>query len=262
MSVFTGEIQQTTPRKGLRRCAKKRAVGRDWKRSMGNKSGIELLYEDNHILVVCKPPNMLTQGDRTGDRDMLTVLKEDLKLRHNKPGNVFLGLVHRLDRPVGGVMAFAKTSKAASRLSEQIRSRRFEKSYLAVVHGVPERTGNSLEHYLVKNEKTNFVSVVDPDLHRKSDAKKAVLDYMVKASNGGISLVEIKLHTGRSHQIRVQMAAIGHPLYGDQKYGTGLNKPGMQLALWSSEIGFEHPTLRQLMSFKSNPPSTYPWSEF
>ncbi len=229
---------------------------------MDKMSKIDILYEDNHILVVVKPPNMLTQGDRTGDRDMLTVLKEDLKIRHNKPGNVFLGLVHRLDRPVGGVMVFAKTSKAASRLSEQIRSGGFDKSYLAVVHGVPEKISNSLEHYLVKNERTNYVSVVDPDFYKHSDARKAVLDYVVKGSNAVISLVRVRLHTGRAHQIRVQMAAIGNPLYGDQKYGGGLNKPGMQLALWSAEIGFEHPTLRRRMSFKSTPPRIYPWNEF
>lgn len=229
---------------------------------MDKVSKIELLYEDNHILVVVKPPNMLTQGDQTGDRDMLTALKEDLKIRHNKPGNVFLGLVHRLDRPVGGVMVFAKTSKAASRLSEQIRIRRFSKTYLAVVHGVPEEICSTLEHYLAKSERTNYVSIVDPLQNRNGQAKKAVLDYMVKASNAEISLVKVKLHTGRSHQIRVQMAAIGNPLYGDRKYGGGLNKPGMQLALWSAEIGFEHPTLKERMRFKSSPPSTYPWSEF
>jgi len=232
------------------------------KRSMEKMSKIDLLYEDNHILIAVKPPNMLTQGDQTGDRDMLAALKEDLKIRHNKPGNVFLGMVHRLDRPVGGVMVFAKTSKAASRLSEQIRNRQFDKTYLAVVHGVPEKTFGTLEHYLAKNEKANYVNIVDPLHNKNGEAKRAVLDYTLRASSAGISLVNIKLHTGRPHQIRVQMAAIGNPLYGDQKYGSGLNKPGMQLALWSSEIGFEHPTLKERMSFKSTPPSIYPWSEF
>lgn len=225
---------------------------------MSLKNKIEIVYEDNHILAVVKPPNMLTQSDSTGDEDLLTALKEDIKIRHNKPGNVFLGLVHRLDRPVGGVMVFARTSKAASRLSEQIRSRSFEKSYITVVHGVPEQPSGTLVHYLDKNEATNTVSVVkSPDL-----GKMASLEYIVKASRDGLSLLQIKLHTGRSHQIRVQMAAIGHPLYGDQKYGAAINKPGMQLALWSAQIGFLHPTVREQMSFTSTPPKEYPWSLF
>lgn len=225
---------------------------------MSLKKKIEIVYEDNHILIVVKPPNMLTQSDSTGDEDLLTALKEDIKIRHNKPGNVFLGLVHRLDRPVGGVMVFARTSKAASRLSEQIRTRTFNKFYLAVVHGVPEQASGTLVHYLAKNEAMNTVSVVNsPDL-----GKMASLEYMVKASKNGLSLLQITLHTGRSHQIRVQMAATGHPLYGDQKYGAAQNKPGMQLALWSAQIGFLHPTVREQMSFTSTPPNEYPWSIF
>lgn len=225
---------------------------------MNYKNKIEILYEDNHILVVVKPPNMLTQSDRTGDDDLLTVLKEDIKIRYSKPGNVFLGLVHRLDRPVGGAMVFAKTSKAASRLSEQIRTRELEKSYFAVVHGAPEHMAGTLRHYLVKNEATNTVSVTKSTY----EGKEASLDYEVKASKDGLSLVQIRLNTGRPHQIRVQFADIGHPLYGDQKYGTAMNKPGMQLALWSAQIGFRHPTLKQWMSFISAPPKEYPWDIF
>ncbi len=221
-------------------------------------SKIEILYEDNHVLVVVKPPNMLTQGDQTGDEDLLTVLKEDLKVRYNKPGNVYLGLVHRLDRPVGGAMVFAKTSKAASRLSDQIRRRDFGKSYMAVVYGIPEPISGTLTHYLDKDEKTNTVHVVKSS----DEGKNAVLDYTVKDSKEGLSLVSVDLHTGRPHQIRVQFSAIGHPLYGDQKYGASLNKPGMQLALWSAEVGFEHPTLKQYMSFNSKPPVSYPWNIF
>jgi len=225
---------------------------------MNSKNKIEILYEDNHILVVVKPPNMLTQSDRTGDDDLLTVLKEDIKIRYSKPGNVFLGLVHRLDRPVGGAMVFAKTSKAASRLSEQIRTREFDKSYIAVVHGVPKQMSGTLRHYLVKNEATNTVSVTKSTY----EGKEASLDYEVKASKDGLSLVQIRLNTGRPHQIRVQFADIGHPLFGDQKYGTAMNKPGMQLALWSAQIGFRHPTLKQWMSFISAPPKEYPWDIF
>jgi 23S rRNA pseudouridine1911/1915/1917 synthase len=224
---------------------------------------IDILFEDNHVLVVVKPPNMLTQGDRTGDEDLLTALKEDLKVRYDKPGNVYLGLVHRLDRPVGGAMVFAKTSKAASRLSDQIRRREFGKAYMAVVYGIPEPVSGTLTHYLDKDEETNTVRIVKSS----DEGKKAVLDYVVKDTKEGLSLVSVRLHTGRPHQIRVQLSAIGHPLYGDQKYGaslngTPLNKPGMQLALWSAEVGFEHPTLKRYMSFNSLPPETYPWKLF
>jgi 23S rRNA pseudouridine1911/1915/1917 synthase len=197
-------------------------------------------------------------------------LKEDIRVRYNKPGNVYLGLVHRLDRPVGGAMVFAKTSKAASRLSEQIRTREFDKSYMAVIHGVPGKLSGTLEHYIVKDEKTNTVRIVpDPEKAGRprsaeygEAAKKAILDYSVKDTREGYSLVHIKLHTGRPHQIRVQFAAIGHPLYGDQKYGATLNKPGMQLALWSVEVGFIHPVLREHITFNSAPPSVYPWNLF
>lgn len=225
---------------------------------MDNRRKINILFEDNHVLVVEKPPNMLSQGDSTGDEDLLTLLKEDIKRRFNKPGNVYLGLVHRLDRPVGGAMVFAKTSKAASRLSEQIRLGEFNKSYRAVLHGIPKQSSGMLTHYLVKDESTNIVRVTQSP----EEGKKAMLDYEVMDTGGGLSLVNIKLHTGRSHQIRVQFAAIGHPLYGDQKYGPALNKPGMQLALWSVELGFLHPTEKQPLTFKSLPPAVYPWKVF
>lgn len=225
---------------------------------MRNRIKINILYEDNHVLVVEKPPNMLTQGDITGDEDLLTLLKEDLKRRYDKPGNVYLGLVHRLDRPVGGAMVFAKTSKAASRLSEQIRNWELDKSYMAVIHGVPKQPAGTLINYLVKDETTNIVKVVQSP----EEGKKASLDYIVKDSKNGLSLVNIKLHTGRSHQIRVQFAALGHPLYGDQKYGASLNRSGMQLALWSVEVGFVHPTLRQYQSYQSTPPAVDPWNLF
>ena len=155
-------------------------------------------------------------------------------------------------------MVFAKTSKAASRLSDQIRRRDFGKSYMAVVYGIPEPISGTLTHYLDKDEKTNTVHVVKSS----DEGKNAVLDYTVKDSKEGLSLVSVDLHTGRPHQIRVQFSAIGHPLYGDQKYGASLNKPGMQLALWSAEVGFEHPTLKQYMSFNSKPPVSYPWNIF
>lgn len=220
---------------------------------------VSIIYEDNHLLVVEKPPNVLSQGDRTGDIDMLTLLKDDIKERYNKPGNVYLGLVHRLDRPVGGVMVFAKTSKSASRLSEEIRKREFQKIYMAVINGKPSKEKDRLVHYLLKDNKTNRVSVVGQDT---KGAKEAVLDYEVLDTSGGFSLVKIHLHTGRPHQIRVQFATIGHPLYGDQRYGTKNKNIREEIALWSHEIICQHPTLKKKMTFTSYPRKEGPWDRF
>ncbi|WP_240417011.1 RluA family pseudouridine synthase [Paenibacillus periandrae] len=221
-------------------------------------SSIPVLYEDNHVIVVIKPVNVPTQEDDSHDPDLLTLIKQDLKHRHQKPGNVYLGLVHRLDRPVGGVMVFAKTSKAASRLSDSVRTRNIRKRYIAVIHGKPKQEQASLRHHLLKDTKTNMVSVVSPNA---AGAKEAILDYQLLGHREGCSLVSVELHTGRPHQIRVQFAAIGCPLVGDQRYGAHLTKPGQQIALWSTELGFEHPTTKEVLSFSSTPPqSAYPWS--
>jgi 23S rRNA pseudouridine1911/1915/1917 synthase len=220
---------------------------------------IPVLYEDNHVLAVVKPVNVPTQEDASGDPDLLSLLKEDLKIRHGKPGNVFLGLVHRLDRPVGGAMIFAKTSKAASRLSEAVRSRSFRKMYAAVLNGVPSAPQGRLTHHLLKDSRTNTVQAVRSGT---AGAKEAILDYRVLGQAGGLSLVQIELHTGRSHQIRVQMQAIGCPLYGDQKYGGSLSRPGQQLALWSLLAGAPHPVSKEDMSFRSLPPAQFPWNEW
>ncbi|RWR15248.1 RNA pseudouridine synthase [Siminovitchia fortis] len=217
---------------------------------------IPILYEDNHLLVVEKPVNVPVQGDNSGDKDLLTVLKEDIKVRYQKPGNVYLGLVHRLDRPVGGVMVFAKTSKAASRLSDAIRRQQFERTYLAVVRGVPQEEAR-LEHYLFKDQRNNMVKTV-PSNHKQG--KKSILEYKVAARAENLSLLTVRLLTGRSHQIRVQLSSIGHPLYGDQKYGRKVNRPGQQIALWAHTLEFEHPTKREMIRFESRPPKEYPWN--
>ena len=221
---------------------------------------IPVLYEDNHVLVVVKPVNMPTQEDESRDLDLLTALKQDLKVRHNKPGNVFLGLVHRLDRPVGGAMVFAKTSKAASRLSDAVRIRSIGKVYVAVVHGKPRNPEGRLVHYLLKDSRTNTVKAVPKGSH--PDAKEAILEYRTLAVNGEFSLVRVQLHTGRPHQIRVQLSETGHPLYGDQKYGADRNKPGQQLALWSVQLSFDHPVKQEPMNFVSRPPEQHPWTLF
>lgn len=218
---------------------------------------VRILYEDNHLLFVEKPVNVPVQADRTNDKDLLTYLKEDLKIRYKKPGNVYLGLVHRLDRPVGGVMVFAKTSKSASRLSDAIRRNAVEKRYLAVVRGRPQKDSGVLEDYLVKDRRQNIVYTAQPD-HK--NAKKAVLDYEVIGYKKGLSLLSIQLHTGRPHQIRVQFSSRNCPLYGDQKYGKDVNKPGQQIALWSQTLAFNHPTKKEEIKIESQPPKEYPWS--
>lgn len=220
------------------------------------KETLQVIYEDNHIIVVVKPVGIPVQQDKTGDLDMLTVIKEYLKEKYQKPGNVYLGLVHRLDRMVGGVMVFAKTSKAASRLSEYIRQKNVKKKYLAIVHGrIPfEKQPVILQDYLLKNQKLNKSSVVDPDI---KNAKFAELSYQVLDQiiyeGKPYSVVDIDLHTGRHHQIRVQFASRGHALYGDMKYGQKINKVGQYLALWSYYLSFYHPTKDAYLEFTVKP---------
>ena len=217
---------------------------------------LKVIFEDNHIIVVEKQPNIPSQSDKTGDIDMLTLVKQYIKEKYNKPGNVYLGLVHRLDRPVGGVMVFAKTSKAASRLSEQVRQKVFKKKYLAVVDGKIEKENGTLEDYLYKDERNNISKVVNKE---KKNAKIAKLDYKVLAYNEvkDFSLVEINLHTGRHHQIRVQLSNFGHSIFGDQKYGT--RGQGKQIALWAYELTIEHPITKENMTFKDLPEPVGTW---
>lgn len=215
---------------------------------------INIIYEDNHLLVVEKPVNILVQSDNTKDPDLLSLLKQYLKVKYQKPGNVYLGLIHRLDRPVGGVMVFAKTSKAASRLSEQVRNHEMSKKYYAVVEGTfPNQQGTFID-YLKKDAKQNK-SFVD------SSGKKAILNYKVLDQSDKYSLVDIDLKTGRSHQIRVQFSSRNHPLYGDQKYNP-YSKIGEQIALYAYEISFYHPVNREKLTFCFQPKSIFPWNLF
>ena len=221
-----------------------------------NEINLKVIYEDNHIIVVEKPANIPSQGDKTGDLDMLTIIKAYLKEKYNKPGNVYLGLVHRLDRPVGGVMVFAKTSKAAARLSEQVREKVFKKKYLVIVNGKFEEKKGTLKDYLLKNERLNKSRVVEEET---KNSKYAELDYEVlkydKEQN--LSLLKINLHTGRHHQIRVQLSSRNHSIYGDAKYnGRGSAR---QLYLWAYELTIQNVISKEEMTFTSIPEKEKAW---
>lgn len=221
---------------------------------------ITILHEDNHLLVVVKPQNIPTQGDSSLDADLLTLLKQYLKEKYSKPGNVYLGLVHRLDRPTGGVMVFAKTSKAAARLCEQITIGEFDKKYLAVTVGTPRERQARLINYLVKDEENNIVTI---STGMVEGSKKAELDYKVLEVNDRIALLDIRLITGRSHQARVQLMGIGNPIFGDVKYGGDTLAKGHNLALWAYDLRFSHPVSGQTMVFKVFPPmDKTPWKYF
>lgn len=220
---------------------------------------MDIVYEDNHLLVVIKPQNMPSQKDSSNDLDLLTECKNYLKEKYNKPGEAYCGLVHRLDRPTGGLMVFAKTSKCAERLSKQIRDGELQKEYLAVVVGKPKYDKNHLVNFLKKDEKTNTVSVV-PEL--ETGAKRAEMIYTLLDNTEKLSLVNCKLLTGRSHQIRVQMATIGCPVFGDVRY-KGDIVSGWNLALWSYKLSFVHPVNKKTMNFVCYPPlEDMPWKYF
>ena len=224
-----------------------------------NKEDLVILHEDNHVIVVLKPQNIPTCEDASKDLDMLTIIKDYIKKTYNKQGNVYLGLVHRLDRPTGGVMVFAKSSKAAARLSEQLKNGEFEKRYYTVLVGEPKEEKATLTHYLKKNAINNMVYVCPSSVE---GAKFAELEYSVLDKKEGLSLAEVRLHTGRSHQIRVQMNAIGTPVYGDMRYGGEKAKKGY-LALWAYYLSFIHPVSKEKLVFRVQPPKeNTPWNIF
>ncbi len=214
---------------------------------------IEVLYEDNMVIVVNKKPNIPMQQDSSGDMDLLTLTKAYIKAKYQKKGNVYLGLVHRLDRPVGGVVVFARNSKAASRLTKQLLNDEFVKEYYAIIDGKTDKSG-FLEDYLLKDSQTNTTIVDDR-------GKYAKLAYELIACKENLSLVKIKLYTGRSHQIRVQFSSRNMPLYGDQRYNKKAKK-GEQIALLAKSLSFNHPVSKEKMYFKVNMYNTYPWNLF
>jgi len=216
---------------------------------------INVIYEDNHLLVVEKIVNVPVQKDESNDKDMISILKEYRRIHENKTGDAYIGLVHRLDRPVGGIMVFAKTSKAASRLSEQVRNKDFNKVYYAVVEGNISDNGH-FEDYMVKDNKVNRSYITTKD-----KGKIAILDYKVIKNKDNLSLVEINLVTGRSHQIRVQFSSRGYPLIGDIKYNKNA-KVGTNIALFAKSISFKHPVTKEVMTFELDLPNRYPFNLF
>lgn len=215
---------------------------------------LSILYLDSHLIAVCKPAGMLTQADESGDESLMDQVKAWIKTEFNKPGNVFLGLIHRLDRNVSGVLLFARTSKGASRLSEQFRDKTTEKFYRAIVEGQPEQEQASLYHHLRK-EKT-LKSTVFP--RQGKDTQYAELEYKTLKIYASTRLLEIKLHTGRFHQIRAQLAFIGHPILGDKKYGAKTPLPERQIALYAHRLIFKHPISKEKVCIESPPPPFWP----
>lgn len=219
----------------------------------------EILYEDNHILVVLKPQMTACCPDDSKDDNLLDQIKNYIKVAYSKPGNVYVGLVHRLDRPTGGVMVYAKSSKAAARLTAGLQNGEFEKKYLTVLCGTPDTQRGILSNYVRKNTVNNMVYICTPS---EDGAKYAELDYKVLDEKGKYSLVEVRLHTGRTHQIRVQMAGISHPVFGDMRYGGALAQKG-KLALWAYSLSFLHPITKERLKFIACPPEAEtPWKAF
>jgi 23S rRNA pseudouridine1911/1915/1917 synthase len=206
---------------------------------------IEVLYEDNHVIVVNKKPSDIVQGDKTGDITLPDLIKEYLKEKYDKPGNVFCGVVHRLDRPTSGVVVFAKTSKALSRLNEQFREKETNKIYWAVVENKPQKNIARLENFLRKNEKQNKSYVVNQD---GKDVKKAVLNYKLLCSSDKYHLLEVTLETGRHHQIRAQLSHIGCVIKGDLKYGAKRSNTDNSIHLHARQLSFVHPTTKEVIT--------------
>lgn len=215
---------------------------------------MEVLYEDNHIIVVNKHPGEIVQGDKTGDEPLSEVVKRYLKEKYNKPGNVFCGVVHRIDRPVGGVVVFAKTSKALSRLNDMLRKGEIHKTYWALVEGKPNQEEATLRDFLVSDGRINktFVSQSGAD-----GSKESVLKYKMLATGDRYSVLEVNLLTGRKHQIRCQLSSIGHPIKGDLKYGAKRSNKDGGISLLARHIEFVHPVSKELIAVDAPAPEEF-----
>ncbi len=220
---------------------------------------MEILYEDNHIIIVNKSPKEIVQGDKTGDQPLLDMVKDYLKEKYHKPGNVFCGVVHRLDRPTSGVVVFAKTSKALTRLNEMFKKGEIDKTYWAIVKDLPPRDEDTLVHYLIKNQKNNKSVAYDTE---KPRSKKAVLHYKLVGRSQKYYLLEVKLETGRHHQIRCQLAKIGLPIRGDLKYGAPRSNPDGSISLHARNISFVHPVSKKIIDITAPVPDDPLWNAF
>ena len=229
----------------------------DWSPKEPELSTLRVLYEDNHLLAVFKPGGVLVQGDRTRDTTLMDVVKAYIKEKYEKPGNVYLGLVHRLDRPVSGVVLYARTSKAASRLTREFAERRVEKVYLAVVVGAPAQIEGDLVSYVERVHKRSRIAGMESDR-----AKEAVLSYRVLARQSGLCLLDLRPRTGRHHQIRLQLAEMGHPVVGDVKYGAPTALEDRTIGLHAGLLVVKHPTKVERVRLAVSPPSLYPWTVF
>jgi 23S rRNA pseudouridine1911/1915/1917 synthase len=220
---------------------------------------MEILYEDNHIIIVNKSPKEIVQGDKTGDQPLLDMVKDYLREKYHKPGNVFCGVVHRLDRPTSGVVVFAKTSKALTRLNEMFKKGEIDKTYWAIVKDLPPRDEDTLVHYLIKNQKNNKSVAYDTE---KPRSKKAVLHYKLVGRSQKYYLLEVKLETGRHHQIRCQLAKIGLPIRGDLKYGAPRSNPDGSISLHARNISFVHPVSKKIIDITAPVPDDPLWNAF
>ncbi len=213
---------------------------------------MEIVYEDNHIIVVNKAPGEIVQGDKTGDEPLVETVRRYIKQKHAKPGNVFCGVVHRLDRPVGGLVVFAKTSKALARLNEMFRLGQVHKTYRCITRNQPPKISDRLVHYITTVERNNKSYASSQP---KKDAKQAALSYQLIGKSDRYFLLEVNLETGRKHQIRVQLAAIGCPIRGDLKYGDKRSNPDGSISLYAHRISFIHPVSKQLIDLTASAPS-------
>jgi 23S rRNA pseudouridine1911/1915/1917 synthase len=220
---------------------------------------MEILYEDNHIIIVNKSPREIVQGDKTGDKPLVDMVKDYLKEKYHKPGNVFCGVVHRLDRPTSGIVVFAKTSKALARLNEMFKKGEVDKTYWAIVKDLPPQDEGTLVHFLIKNQKNNKSVAYDTE---KPRSKKAVLHYKLVGRSQRYYLLEVKLETGRHHQIRCQLAKIGLPIRGDLKYGAQRSNPDGSISLHARNISFVHPVSKKMIDITAPVPDDPLWKAF
>lgn len=225
-------------------------------KTVSNKNNLQVLYEDNHLIVINKRAGDLVQGDKTGDKPLSDIVKEYIANKYNKPGAVYLGVVHRLDRPTTGIVVFAKTSKALTRLNTLFKEREIQKTYWAIVKNSPPKQQDTLTHFLKRNPKQNKSFAYEKEI---SESKKAVLDYKIIQKLNNYLLLQIDLHTGRHHQIRSQLSVIGCPIKGDLKYGFDRSNPDGSIHLHARKLSFVHPIKKEVLDLTAPAPDDVIW---